>query len=192
MRHVSAPVRWAAVTALTIAASAGCMSVGDDAARPGPSRSADEKGGEAGPGGGAVPDSGRAGSGGRLAHTHSDREAPGEPDPDASGATSSRAPRGPRPAPGSPLPTRGGHLPTPSSSVPGSVESPPPVTPEPPGPSQPGPGTDPDPEPPQPSEPSPPPTSASPVAQFRTDAMRAPVHLESLRIPEASPQVGPV
>ncbi|MFE7865427.1 hypothetical protein [Streptomyces bacillaris] len=48
MRKLSVPVRWAAVTALTIAASTGCMSVGDDGARPGPSGSAEGSGGARG------------------------------------------------------------------------------------------------------------------------------------------------
>lgn len=190
MRHLSAPVRWAAVTALTIVASTGCMSVGDDGARPGPSRSADEKGGDAEPDG-TVPDSGTAGAGRGLARTHSDREIPGEPDPDASGATSSAAPADRRRPPVTPPPTLGGRPPAPTLSAPGPAE-PSPVTPEPPSPSDPGPDPDPDPKPSQPSEPPTPPPSASPAAQLRAGAMTAPRRPEMLRTPEASPQVGPV
>ncbi|MFD9372141.1 hypothetical protein ACFWA6_31190, partial [Streptomyces sp. NPDC060020] len=44
MRQLSASLRLA-VTALAVAATAGCMSVGEDAAKPGPSSSADRRGG---------------------------------------------------------------------------------------------------------------------------------------------------
>ncbi|MBK6033673.1 hypothetical protein JHN57_35180, partial [Streptomyces sp. MBT59] len=59
MRQFPAPVRWAAVTALTIAASTGCMSVGEDGAGgPGPSRSAGPKGSQTDPAGNTIPGSG--------------------------------------------------------------------------------------------------------------------------------------
>ncbi|MGP3635890.1 hypothetical protein ACTU45_21435, partial [Streptomyces sp. 24-1644] len=87
MRQLSAPVRWAAVTALTIAASTGCMSVGDDGEKPAPSRSAGPKGASAEPDGGTVPGSGRSGYGGSRAEAQSDRETGAKPDPGASGTT---------------------------------------------------------------------------------------------------------
>ncbi|MFJ4962702.1 hypothetical protein ACIP6P_09660 [Streptomyces sp. NPDC088729] len=191
MRPLSAPVRWAAVTALTIAASTGCMSVNDDAAGPSPSRSADPKGSAAEPDGDTVPGSGRAGFLGGDAHTHSDREASGDaPRPDASGVAASSAPRDPRPEPGAPHPTGPGRAPTPTPSTPGPGE-PPPVTPEPP--SQPSPDPDPDPEPePVPSPTPEPPPSASPAAQLRTQALGGRRDAVPLRTPQASPQVGPV
>ncbi|MFB7152466.1 hypothetical protein ACFCYA_23960, partial [Streptomyces virginiae] len=50
MRQLSASLRLA-VTALAVAATAGCMSVGEDAAKPGPSAAADRRAGsEAGAG----------------------------------------------------------------------------------------------------------------------------------------------
>lgn len=42
MRQLSAPLRLAAAV-LAVAATAGCMSVGEDGAKPGPSSSADRK-----------------------------------------------------------------------------------------------------------------------------------------------------
>ncbi|WP_411119606.1 hypothetical protein [Streptomyces sp. 058-1L] len=192
MRHLSVPVRWAAVTALTIAASTGCMSVGDDGARPGPSRSSDPKRQAVEPNGETVSGSGGAGRGGGDAHPHSDsdRKNPGgRPSPEASGAVPSATPKGPRPEPGAPQPSRPGHPPAPTPSTPGPGE-PPPVVPEPPTPPPtPDPGPDPEPEPTEPSEPPP---SASPAAQLRTQAMGGPEEGRPLRTPEASPQVGPV
>ncbi|GGY35523.1 hypothetical protein ACFRMO_24475 [Streptomyces anulatus] len=190
MRQLSAPVRWAAVTALTIAASTGCMSVGeDDAGGPGPSRSAGPKGSVADPAGDTVPGSGR--TGGRVggAHPHSDRAVPGSsPSPDASGAVPSVTPDDPRPDPAAPGPTRGGPPPSPTPSTPGPGE-PPPTTPEPPAPPTPDPDPEPEPEPTDPPEPLP---SASPAAQLRAHAMSGPEASGPLRTPEASPQVGPV
>lgn len=192
MRQLSAPARWAAVTALTIAASTGCMSVGEDGAgAPGPSRSAGPKGSAADPAGDTVPGSGRTGGrvGGRVGgvHPHSDRAVPGSgPSPDASGAVPSVTPKDPRPEPAAPVPTRGGPPPSPTPSAPGPGE-PPPTTPEPP--SSPTPDPDPEPEPTDPPEPAP---SASPAAQLRAHAMSGPEAARPLRTPEASPQVGPV
>ncbi|MEW2169882.1 hypothetical protein AB0935_07960 [Streptomyces sp. NPDC007027] len=194
MRQFPAPVRWAAVTALTIAASTGCMSVGEDGAgAPGPSRSAGPKGSEADPAGDTVPGSGqswRRGSGG--AHPHSDRGVPGStPSPEASGTTPSATPEEARPEPADPgRPTRSGSVPrpTPTPSTPGPGE-PPPVTPEPPAPPTPAPDPDPEPEPTDPPEPPP---SASPAAQFRAQAMGGPEAGGPQRTPEASPQTGPV
>lgn len=184
MRQLSARVRWAAVTALTIAASTGCVSVGDDAGKPSPSRAADRKGASAQPDGGTVSGTGGSRSGGR-AEAQSDRGPSGKPDAKASGRAPSAGAEGARPVPGgpgTPEPTLGGPLPTPEPSAPGPGEPPPPpVTPDTPPPS---------PEP----EPSPPPEqpSASPAAQFRTDAMGAPGRVEVWPTPRVSPQVAPV
>ncbi|MEU5368274.1 hypothetical protein ABZ362_04675 [Streptomyces sp. NPDC005951] len=193
MRQFPAPVRWAAVTALTIAASTGCMSVGEDGAGgPGPSRSAGPKGSETDPAGNTIPGSGQSGGRGGGAHPHSDRGVPGSsPRPDASGAKPSATAKDARPepaAPGQPTRAAGGVRPTPTPSAPGPGE-PPPVTPEPPAPPTPAP--DPDPEP-QPTDPPEPPPSASPAAQFRAQGTGGPKSVGPLRTPEASPQVGPV
>ncbi|MFD6801907.1 hypothetical protein [Streptomyces cyaneofuscatus] len=199
MRTLSVPARWAAVTALTIAASTGCMSVGDDGARPGPSGSTDSKGRVVEPNGETVAGSGGAGHRGGDAHTHSDagpdtdRKKPkGTPSPEKSGAVvPSTTPKsgGPRPEPGAPQPSRPGQPPAPTPSTPGPGE-PPPVVPEPPAPP---PAPDPDPEPePEPTEPPEPPPSASPAAQLRTQALGGAEESRPLRTPEASPQVRPV
>ncbi len=127
MRTLSVPARWAAVTALTIAASTGCMSVGDDGARPGPSGSTDSKGRAVEPNGETVAGSGGAGHRGGDAHTHSDadtdadRKKPGgTPSPEKSGAVPSATPKSgaPRPEPGTPQPSRPGHPPAPTPSTP--------------------------------------------------------------------------
>lgn len=190
VRQLSVPARWAAVTALTIAASTGCMSVGEDDARaPGPSRSAGPKGSAADPAGDTVPGSGRTGRRVGGVHPQSDRAVPGSsPSPDASGAVPSVTPGDPRPEPAAPGPTRGGPPPSPTPSTPGPGE-PPPTTPEPPAPPTPAPDPEPDPEPTAPSEPPP---SASPAAQLRAHAMSGPEAAGPRRTPEASPQVGPV
>ncbi|MET9770424.1 hypothetical protein [Streptomyces sp. NPDC006415] len=195
MRQLSAPARWAAVTALTIAASTGCMSVGEDGAGgPGPARSAGSKGSAADPAGDTVPGSGRTGGRGGGAHPHSDRGVPGSsPRPDASGAAPSATPKkGARPEPAAPgQPTRGaggGVQPPPTPSAPGPGE-PPPATPEPPPPPPPAPDPEPEPEPTDPPEPPP---SASPAAHLRAQGMGGPEKVGPLRTPEASPQVGPV
>ncbi|MFD5200289.1 hypothetical protein ACFWM7_09035 [Streptomyces sp. NPDC058375] len=193
MRQLSAPARWAAVTALTIAASTGCMSVGEDGAGgPGPSRSAGSKGSAADPAGDTVPGSGLTGGRGGGAHPHSDRGVPGNgPSPDASGAAPSVTPKkGARPEPAAPeQPTRGdGVQPPPTPSTPGPGE-PPPATPEPPAPPPPAPDPEPEPEPTDPPEPPP---SASPAAHLRAQGMGGPETVAPLRTPEASPQVGPV
>ncbi|WP_425275710.1 hypothetical protein [Streptomyces albovinaceus] len=124
MRQFPAPVRWAAVTALTIAATTGCMSVGEDGAGgPGPSRSAGPKGSETDPAGNTIPGSGQSGGRGGGAHPHSDRGVPGSsPRPDASGAKPSATSEDARPepaAPGQPTRAGGGVRPTPTPSTPG-------------------------------------------------------------------------
>ncbi|MEW1615838.1 MULTISPECIES: hypothetical protein [unclassified Streptomyces] len=193
MRQLSVPARWAAVTALTIAASTGCMSVGDDAAGPRPSRSADPKGQAVQPNGETVPGTGEAGHRGDDAHPHSDadrkKKSGKKPRPGASGAVPSVTPKGPRPVPGAPQPSRPGHPPAPTPSTPGPGE-PPPVVPEPPAP-PPTPAPDPEPEP-EPTQPPEPPPSASPAAQLRTQSMGGADEARPWRTPEASPQVRPV
>ncbi|MFK3985531.1 hypothetical protein ACI2K4_34825 [Micromonospora sp. NPDC050397] len=185
MRQLSTRIRWAAVTALTIAASTGCMSVGDDAGDPSPSRQADRKGASAPPDGDTVSGSGRSGSGGGRAEAQSDRGASsGRPDAKSSGRGASAGPADPRPVPGVPgvpEPTRGGPLPTPEPSAPGPGEPPaPPATQEPPPPS-------PEPEPSQPPEPP----SASPAAQFHNGANRARDGVRTWPTPRVSPQLAP-
>ncbi|NDZ91315.1 hypothetical protein G3I23_38305, partial [Streptomyces sp. SID10115] len=53
MRQLYVPVRWAAV-AVAVAATAGCMSIGDDGNGPAPDRSGGRHGGAAAPDGGPV------------------------------------------------------------------------------------------------------------------------------------------
>ncbi|MEV7723014.1 hypothetical protein AB0Q93_38210, partial [Streptomyces sp. NPDC088184] len=73
MRQLSVPLRWAAVIAATVAASTGCMSVGDDEGKPepSPSPSSGHGGSAARPDGGTVAGTGRvrAGGGGAEAGT---------------------------------------------------------------------------------------------------------------------------
>ncbi|MYW13019.1 hypothetical protein GT034_32445, partial [Streptomyces sp. SID2563] len=64
MRQFSVPVRWAAVTAVTLATSTGCMSVGSDGAEPAPSRSAEPKGAAVEPNGSTVTGTGHSRIGG--------------------------------------------------------------------------------------------------------------------------------
>ncbi|MDX3068319.1 hypothetical protein PV518_40215, partial [Streptomyces sp. ND04-05B] len=99
MRQFSARVRRAAVTALTIAASTGCMSVGEDAGTPVQPRPADRKGAPAEPEGDTVPGTGRAGFGSGRAEAQSDRGTPRKPDPSGSGRAPSAAPGHTRPVP---------------------------------------------------------------------------------------------
>lgn len=180
---LSVPVRWAAVTVVTIAASTGCMSVGDDAGKPAPSRSAAPKGSVAGPDGSTVAGTGRARTGGAEAHSEREIAETGAPSPSAAPSDS--------PGTGSAEPrrVRGGRMsapPLPSSEprVPQQPDPPAPSEPQAPEPSVP-----PEPEP-EPSEPPEVP-SASPAAQLRTDAMGALDNVDEMRTPEASPQVGP-
>ncbi|OKK17104.1 hypothetical protein OG892_21290 [Streptomyces sp. NBC_00341] len=185
MRQLSvpAPVRWAAVTVAAIAASTGCMSVGDDGGKPAPSRPAASKGAVTGPDGSTATGTGRSARTGG-AEAHSDREAAESGAPSAS-ADPSRSPGAKSAAPGL---VRGGRLSAPPlpQAEPGVPEQPEPPapseaqTPEPPHP----------PEEPEPSEPPEVP-SASPAAQLRNEAMGAPGQVEELPTPKASPQVGP-
>lgn len=187
MRQLSvpAPVRWAAVTVVTIAASTGCMSVGDDGGKPSPSRPAASKGTVAGPDGSTVTGTGRSARTGG-AEAHSEREAAESGAPSAS-AEPSRSPGAKSAEPGR---VRGGRLSAPPlpQAGPGVPERPDPPapseaqTPEPPAPPE-----EPEPEPSEPPEVP----SASPAAQLRNEAMGAPGHAEDVRTPEASPQVGP-
>ncbi|MEU8507635.1 hypothetical protein AB0C40_23520 [Streptomyces brevispora] len=185
MRQLSVPVRWAAVTAVTIAASTGCMSVGADDEKPAPSRSAVPKGPVTAPDGSTVAGTGRGRTGG--AEAHSEREAAESGGPKASADPSA----GPGAGTAGQRRLRGGRLLTPTTaplpSGPGEPE--PPVTPAPSDPPAPEPSVPPEPEP-EPSEPPPVP-SASPAAQFRNDAMGALDDMDEMRTPEASPQVGP-
>jgi hypothetical protein len=193
VRQLPSPVRWAAVTAVTIAASTGCMSISDEGGKPAPSRSAEQRGSSDEPDGSTAAGTGRARTRGG-AEAHSDREAAESPSPSAS-ARASVVPGGVHAGVGSgdPLPTRGGHLPVPSPPGGGGPQQPvpsaePSVSSGPSAPVTPEPSSSPDPEPSSP----PPAPSASPAAQFRSDAMSVPDDMEALRTPEASPQVGPV
>lgn len=195
MRQLSVPVRWAAVIAATVAASTGCMSIGDDGGkrhrrrlrRPG-------TGSAARPDGGTVAGTGLVRGGGR-AEAHSEREAAESPEPSGS-AGAPAEPDDVRPGgerEGGAEPGRGGPVPTPSASRPGPEVPDRPTPPAPSGPASPEPPGSPEPEPsgPPPSEPSPQP-SASPAAQLRNEAIGASGASDPLRTPEVSPQVRPV
>ncbi|MET9658888.1 hypothetical protein [Streptomyces sp. NPDC006510] len=191
MRQLSVPVRWAAVVAATVAASTGCMSIGDDGGKPASSPSPEHGGSGARPDGGTVAGTGHVRTGGGRAEAHSEREAAESPEPSRS-AGPSAAPGGVRPGTepgGGAEPPRGDPLPTPSASQPGPGVPQQSESPTPSGPATPEPPSSPE---PQPSEPSSPPPSASPAAQLRNDAMGVPGESDPLRTPEASPQVGPV
>ncbi|MGZ2360055.1 hypothetical protein LRE75_25780 [Streptomyces sp. 372A] len=192
MRQFSVPVRWAAVTAVTLATSTGCMSVGSDGAEPVPSRSAEPKDAAVEPNGSTVTGTGRSRFGG--AGAQSERRVAG---PSASASPSASGPAADGPGGG---PDEGGDRAARPSVPAGPAASAPP---EPSAPADPGPvpgpedpadtPAPPEPEPePDPSEPAPPAPSASPAAQFRTDAMGWRDGVAALRTPEASPQVGPV
>lgn len=193
VRQLSVPVRWAAVVAATVAASTGCMSVGDDEGKPAPSSSPEHAGSAARPDGGTVAGTGRVRTGGGRAEAHSEREAVESPEPGDS-AGPSHATGGVRPGaePGGAEPPRGTVPPAPSASHPGPGVPQQPESPVPSAPPTPGPPSSPEPEP-EPSEPpSAPPPSASPAAQLRSEATGASARSVPLRTPEASPQVGPV
>ncbi|MEU2024339.1 hypothetical protein ABZ565_19610 [Streptomyces sp. NPDC016469] len=195
MRQFSVPVRWAAVTAVTLVTSTGCMSVGSDGAEPAPSRSAEPKGAAVEPNGSTVTGTGRSRFGGAGAQSErrgagtSASASPSGSAPAAEGSRGGpdeggdrdRAARPPVPAgPPEPAPPEAS-VPADPDPVPGPQD--PADTPAPPDPQEPG---------PEPSESAPPVPSASPAAQFRTDAMGWRDGVPALRTPEASPQVGPV
>ncbi|MGW2472463.1 hypothetical protein [Streptomyces sp. NPDC001665] len=190
MRQFPVPVRWAAVAAVTLATSTGCMSVGSDGAEPAPSRSAEPKDAAVEPNGSTVTGTGHSRYGGPGAQ--SERRGAG---PSASASPSGSAPA----ADGAGAEKGAGRDRAARPSVPeGPAESVPPepsvpADPDPvPGPQDP---TDtpapPDPQEPEPSEPAPPVPSASPAAQSRTDALGWQDEVAELRTPKASPQVGP-
>ncbi|MGV9313990.1 hypothetical protein ACWDR0_17685 [Streptomyces sp. NPDC003691] len=193
MRQSSVPGRVAAAFAvsLALAASAGCMSVGDDErAKPAPSGSPDRRGTVADPDGGYEHPGGRHPDGtGR----HRDSGKPGEaarkdgrPELKPS-ASASAAPEGPRPGPGAerPQPQPGAPKPTAPRPTP-SAEEPvdPPVDPPVEEPTDP-----PVSEPPQPTDPP----SASSAPEVHAGAMKL-VDADGRGMrgrPEASPQPGP-
>ncbi|MFJ5227862.1 hypothetical protein [Streptomyces sp. NPDC088400] len=194
MRQLSAPGRRIAVwiaTSLAVAASAGCMSVGDDGERPAPSRSADS------PDTGTRPD-GATGASAEEPHALHDRTARGGTEhahPDGKGedlangaspSTSSSATPSPepstgtRPRPGRPTPPRG--EPEPPNEPTRSVQPP----------STPPPAQSPAPEP-EPPEPTKPPTqpSETPPAEVRASGMAPADGMGMRKELEASPQLGP-
>lgn len=141
MRALYVPVRLAAA-ALAVAASAGCMSVGDDeGSRANPSHSAGRRGGEVPDGGtavsGGVP--GRHGtSDGKHARSKPKRSAPGAASPSA-GESGSAAPKKPgkartdgkKPGPGVPSPTKAQPTPTRPEPEPTPTRETPPPPPDP-------------------------------------------------------------
>ncbi|MFJ8232786.1 hypothetical protein ACIQ9E_22995 [Streptomyces sp. NPDC094448] len=194
MRQSSVPGRVAAVLAVTLAlaASAGCMSVGDDErAEPAPSGSPDRRDTDADPdggyerpgggrhagGGGRHADSGKPGGGGRKAGRPELSPSPGasaapEEDRPGPGAERPQPPQPGAPKPPAPRPTPSAEEPAPPVDPP--VEEPvdPPVS-----------------EPPQPTDPP----SASSAPEVHAGAMRL-VEADGRGMrgrPTASPQPGP-
>ncbi|WP_329400792.1 hypothetical protein [Streptomyces melanogenes] len=186
MRQLSAPVRLA-VTALVVAASAGCMSVSDDGKAPKPSVSAGHEGAVAESDGVAAVS---AGAGKGRPGKHGAKASPGAsaaPSPSGSAAPGAGpvSPGG-RPRPQNPAPPGGGTAGGPSA--PPQQPSQPPASPTPPAP----PTSQPPPDPPVTPKPSDSP-SASPAADTRTTALRDLGDGSASRTePAASPQVGPV
>ncbi|MGW3950998.1 hypothetical protein ACWEKM_08575 [Streptomyces sp. NPDC004752] len=148
MRPLYVPVRIAATVLAVAAAAAGCVHVGEDAGRVGPSRSAGQQGGKAPGGGSAV--SGGAGAGNAGAEGGDGkrgRGGKGKPGESASasatpsgGGSASATPAGPRRSegPGDPAPT-GGQPSAPHTDEPTSTPPPPepPVSPPPPATAEP-------------------------------------------------------
>ncbi|MFE4913830.1 hypothetical protein ACFRCX_20130 [Streptomyces sp. NPDC056652] len=211
MRQLSAPGRFAVwiVTSLAVAASTGCMSVGEDEGKPAPSRSAEDQDTAAEPDGvtgegagagepyawqgrteGGAESSGADGRGKEGGDekgdgkSTSDRAGGGDngASPSASSdVTPSPEPsKGTRPQPGKPAPPGDGPEPPKEPTRPAPPASPPP------GPQDPEP--QPEPEPTRPPEQP----SASPAADVRTGAMSAADGMGMRKEPAASPQLGPV
>ncbi|MFE3600771.1 hypothetical protein [Streptomyces sp. NPDC059142] len=213
MRQLSAPGRLAVwiVTSVAALTSAGCMSVGDDAGSPAPSRSADRTGAAAEPDGGTGSAAGVGGADAWPGHTEksaggtTQAEAGGDAGPDgkggagdagaaaagkgpspAAGSSDAPSPRpstGARPQPGNGKPTGPGSEPVPTREP--TRSAPPPVQ----QPTQTPPPVDPDPEP-EPTKPQEPP-SASPAAEMRMGAMALADGAGMMKEPSASAQPGP-
>ncbi|MFE4371794.1 hypothetical protein ACFRMN_26880 [Streptomyces sp. NPDC056835] len=217
MRQLSAPGRFAVwiVTSLAVAASTGCMSVGEDEGKPAPSRSAKGQGtatepdGVTSEGAGASEpyawqgrtEDGGAERGGANGREKEERDGKGEGEgtgaADDTGDTGGNgaSPSASSTVPPSPEPSKGTR-PRPGKPIPpgdGPVPPKEPTRPAPPADPPPGP-PDPDPEPqpePEPTKPSEPP-SASPAADVRTGVMSAADGMGMRKEPTASPQLGPV
>ncbi|MFL4905368.1 hypothetical protein ACJ6WF_19825 [Streptomyces sp. MMS24-I2-30] len=143
MRPLYVPVRFAA-TVLAVSAAAGCVNVGADTARPGPSRSTGQQGGKAPDGGAPVPGAG-AGYGGPAAD--GDRREDRDGAKLGESASAPETPSGRRSAPATPTGPR--HTPKPGDPVPTEEQPPDPRTEEP----TPPPTVEP------PTSPTPPPTA---------------------------------
>ncbi|WP_172382977.1 hypothetical protein [Streptomyces sp. MNP-20] len=182
MRQFYVSVRWAA-TVVAVAATAGCMSIGDDGSgAPVPGKSVKERGGAAAPDGGTVlpgdergrdDDGGRGGGHGKGKKGKGKRGDKGEASPEARGddkpgSKPSRAGSGTAAA--SVEPTKNGR-PTPTRTKPG------------PRPTRTTPTPDPTPEPPTPS---PDPTTPEPSSSAHGEA-EGPVKEQGEPSPEAGP-----
>jgi hypothetical protein len=191
VRQLSAPGRLAVsvVTSLAVAASAGCMSVGDDEGKPAHSPSAGRNGTTAEPDGGTGAGAGVPGGGwygrtpdGPRPATGPDGKGKGAPpDPSSSVAPPPAPSKGTRPWLGSTAPPGSEPIPTKEPSRPAGPPTPPP-------PASQAPDPQPDPEPEKPSDPP----SASPTADVRVGAMSAADGTGMMKEPMASPQLRPV
>ncbi|MDX3855402.1 hypothetical protein [Streptomyces sp. AK02-01A] len=195
MRQFSAPGRLVVriVTSLAVAASAGCMSVGDDEGKQAPSRPADSRGAAVEPDGGTNSGAGVRAPGAARSHPGEDgvehagaddKGKDGSPRPSSRAESSPEPSKGARSRPGGPTPPRDEPVPPkepPRTQPPAS--QPPAQSPAP----DPGPGPDPEPEP----EPVDPPTT-SPAADMRTALMTMGDGMGMRKEPLASPQAGPV
>ncbi|WP_330174973.1 hypothetical protein OG875_16410 [Streptomyces sp. NBC_01498] len=194
MRQLSAPGRFAVwiVASLAVAATTGCMSVGDDEGGPAPARPAERSGAAAEQDGGTAAD---AGTGGRPVDG---RDEAGPRDAEQTGRRGEPVEAGGTEKPGEPSarPSTGpGAAVPPAPRPPGGVVPPPEQpTRTPPAPVEPSPQV-PEPEPPAEPEPEPPlePPSASPVTDLRTSALSPGDHGTGMfKEPVAAAQLGPV
>ncbi|WP_351231202.1 hypothetical protein [Streptomyces sp. NPDC002133] len=198
MRQLSAPGRCAVwiATVLTVAASAGCMSIGDDGGEGAPAKSPQQKGVAAEPDGGGAAQGGagghgRTGMGGAAqsggAASKGGEDAGAGASPSASVAPSAQPPKGGGSGSTGSVKPADPQGPTPPAGEPTSSADPTPPAGEPTS------SADPTPPGPDPSgEPTDPP-SASPAADTQMGAMRAAdENWEGARAePTASPQMEP-
>jgi hypothetical protein len=170
VRPLSVPVRLT-VTALTLAAAAGCVNVGDDAGRARPAHSAGRHGGEA-PDGGPV--EGAGGFGGHPGKAGDDKHGHGgKAKRDEDSASPSATPSGERSDPAAPA--KPGTTVRPGDPAPTKAPPPPPVTSAPPAP---------------PASTPPPVTSAPPSAEPSSSAHEGPGSQLVQREPAPEPAAG--
>ncbi|MFF2852479.1 hypothetical protein ACFVT5_40210 [Streptomyces sp. NPDC058001] len=175
MRSLYVPVRLAVVAA-AVAATAGCMSVGDDAGRPGPSHSAGPRGGA------AAPDGGTGATGGGTGH-HDEHGAKADSRPGADGASPSAS------LSGTESPTASAPGKPPGDAKPDVPNKPDVPTPTHPDPTPPRNTPDPTPTKPDPEPSSPDPTTPEPSSSAHEDGPSGDQAARFMRM-EPSPEAG--